>query len=202
MASRGRGLKRPTLPAEVAERVPPGQFLTERWPVLHYGDVPTFDPATWDLRVIGLVARPLRFTWDEFRTLPLVERRGDLHCVSRWSKLDNRWQGVSLNVVLERAGVLPGARFVLFRCEAGYTTSIPLEVARSDDVLLAVAHDGAPLSPAHGFPVRAVIPGRYAWKSAKWVRAIELLEEDQLGFWERHGYSNRADPWDEERFNE
>lgn len=202
MTVRGRGLKRPTMAAELAERLPPGQFLTQRWPVLHFGDVPAFDPATWDFRVHGLVAHPLRFTWDEFQGLPRIEVNGDLHCVSRWSKLDNRWQGVSLKSLLVQAGVLPAARFALLQCEAGYTANVALATALADDVVLATAHDGKLLSPEHGFPVRAVIPGMYAWKSAKWLRAIEVLAQDQSGFWELHGYSTSADPWSEDRFAE
>lgn len=200
MTVRGRGFKRPTMPADLADRVPPGQFLTQRWPVLHFGGIPEFDASTWDFRVYGLVEHPLRFTWNEFRTLPRVEANGDLHCVSRWSKLDNRWQGVSLKFLLDQAGVLPAARFALLQCEAGYTANITLATARSDAVLLAVAHDGEPLTPEHGFPVRAIVPGSYAWKSAKWLRAIELLDQDRLGFWEQHGYSSSADPWSEDRF--
>jgi DMSO/TMAO reductase YedYZ molybdopterin-dependent catalytic subunit len=200
MVFRSRGLRRPAIPADQEERVPPGQYLTERWPVLHHGSVPDFDPRTWDLRVIGLVEQPLRFSWDEFRKLPTIEARGDMHCVTRWTKLDNRWEGVALAQVLGLAGVSPEARFVLFHCDGGYTANLPLDVALDDDVILALKHDGQPLTAEHGFPLRVVIPRRYAWKSAKWLRAIELSAEDRLGFWEQYGYSSSADPWKEERF--
>ena len=202
MAFRSKGLKRPKIRAELADRVPPGQYPTERWPVLHVGAVPGFDPATWDFRVFGLVERPVRLTWAEVQALPTVEVTADMHCVTRWSKLGNRWEGVPLGRVLDLAGVLPEARYVVFHCDGGYTANLPLEIARDEDALLALKQGGEPLTPEHGFPLRAVVPTRYAWKSAKWLRGIELLAEDRPGFWERYGYSNSADPWRDERFAE
>lgn len=200
MVARSRGVRRPVVPPEIADRLPPGQFLTQRWPVLHYGDVPPFDPALWDFRVYGMVRRSLRLTWEEFSRLPTVEISGDMHCVTRWSKLDNRWGGVRARDLLEQAGLTDEAAFVVFHCERGYTANLPLDVAMGDNVLFATTHDGETLSPEHGYPVRAVVPEKYAWKSAKWLRAVEVLPEDRLGFWENYGYHSNADPFKEERF--
>ena len=195
-------MRRPRVAPEIADRLPPGQFLTQRWPVLHYGAVPTFDPATWDLRVFGEVERPLRFSWEEVRALPRVTVRADMHCVTRWSKLDNTWEGVPARYVAEQAEVKTGAAFVLFHAEGGYTASVPLATFNDEDVVLVLKHDGEELTPEHGFPLRVVVPKRYAWKGPKWLRGIEFLTEDRLGFWEKYGYSNSADPWLEERFAE
>ncbi|CAA9534886.1 MAG: hypothetical protein AVDCRST_MAG49-340 [uncultured Thermomicrobiales bacterium] len=200
MVFRSMGLKRPQVDPELAERTPPGQHLTRRWPVLHYGDIPAFDPTTWDFRVFGVVERELRYDWAAFQALPRTTVHADMHCVTRWSKLDNDWEGVSGRSVAEAAGVRPAARFVVFHCDGGYTANIPLAVFEDDDVLFALKHDGAVLTPEHGYPVRVVVPKRYGWKSAKWVRGVEFLAEDRQGFWERYGYSNSADPWREERF--
>lgn len=175
-------------------------MLTRRWPVLHYGDVPRFDPATWDVKVTGLVAAELALSWAEFQRLPAVTVTGDMHCVTRWSKLDNAWTGVAPAELLQRAGVQPEAAFVIVHCAGGYTENLPLAALYEGDVVLATAHDGQPLAPEHGFPVRLVVPGSYAWKSAKWVRVIELVSEDRPGFWEKYGYNSSADPWREERF--
>lgn len=204
MALRSTRVKRPHIPPELEQRLPPGQFLTQRWPVLHYGSVPPFDPATWDFRVFGLVARELRFSWEEFLALPRVTVTADLHCVTRWSKLDHTWEGVSARVVMRLAGVAPGARFVIFHADGdgGYTANLPIAVLEHDDVLFAVKHQGEPLSPEHGYPLRAVVPSRYGWKSAKWLRGIEFLAADRPGFWERHGYHMNADYRQEERFAE
>jgi DMSO/TMAO reductase YedYZ molybdopterin-dependent catalytic subunit len=202
MVFRSLGLKRPQLPPDVAERIPPGQFLTERWPVLHHGAIPSFNPATWDLRVFGLVEHELRFSWDEFLAFPRVVVNADMHCVTRWSKLDNTWEGVSARTIIEAAGVKPEARFVLFHSDGGYTANIPFEVFADEDVLLALKHDDEELTAEHGYPLRAVVPKRYAWKSAKWLRGIEFMAGDMLGFWEQYGYHNNADHWKEERFAE
>jgi len=168
--------------------------------VLHQGNVPLFEAATWDFRVWGLVAEPLRLTWDEFRRLPTVTRSGDLHCVTRWSSVGHSWTGVPALAIVELVRPLPTARFVVLHGEGDYTANLPLEVFAGDAVLLAIDHGGAPLTPEHGAPLRAVIPSRYAWKSVKWLRGIEFLAEDRPGFWEGYGYSNSADPWREERF--
>lgn len=186
----------------VAERVPPGQYLTEKFPVLHYGSVPRTDLSTWDFRVYGLVDSPVTFSWEQFKALPRKQVATDIHCVTRWTKLDTAWEGVAIQTILELAGVRPDARFVLAHCEQGYTANMPLEVLDDDDVLLADTFDGKPLELDHGYPLRLLVPKRYFWKSAKWIRGLEFLDHDVLGFWERYGYNNDADPWKEERFSD
>jgi DMSO/TMAO reductase YedYZ molybdopterin-dependent catalytic subunit len=183
-------------------RLPPGQIHTEKWPVLHYGSVPRVDLSSWNFRVHGRVERPITWTWDEFRELPRVQVKSDIHCVTRWSRYDNLWEGVSIREVLRRAGVLPDARYAIVFAEQGFTTNLPVSELDQDDVLLADTHDGAPLTPDHGWPLRLVVPRRYFWKSAKWIRGIELAGEDRPGFWEQNGYHNEADPWKEERFSD
>ncbi len=199
MGVRSARARRPLVPPELAARLPPGQHPTKRWPVLHYGEIPPFDPQTWDFTVSGEVESPLRFSWDAFHALPRVTINGDLHCVTRWSKLDNAWQGVSAREIAARAGVTERARYLVLVGDGGYSANLPI-AALDDGVLLAMAHDGEALSPEHGAPLRAVIPSRYAWKSVKWLRAIEFLAEDRPGFWEAYGYHDNADPWREERF--
>jgi len=196
------------LPADTVQspiqepRLPPGQVRTEKWPVLHYGSVPQVDLNTWDFRVYGLVEKPARWTWDEFQTLPQSEVRSDIHCVTRWSRFDNLWKGVSFAEVLRRAEAKPEARFAVIHAEQGFTANLPLTELDQDDVLFAHSHDGKPLTPDHGWPLRLVVPRRYFWKSAKWVRRVELVAEDRPGFWEQNGYHNEADPWKEERFSD
>jgi DMSO/TMAO reductase YedYZ molybdopterin-dependent catalytic subunit len=170
--------------------------------VLHYGSVPSIDLSTWELRVYGEVESPGRWGWEAFQRLPRVEVVSDIHCVTRWSRYDNRWSGVALQTLLEQVRPRPEARYAIVHAEQGFTTNLPLEEMKQDDVLLADQHDGAPLAPEHGWPLRLVVPRRYFWKSAKWVRAIELAREDRPGFWERNGYHNDADPWREERFSD
>ena len=182
-------------------RLPPGQSLTLKWPVLHYGSVPRFDPAHWDFRVNGLVEHPLRFDWKEFGQLSHVQRVSDFHCVTRWSRFDNRWDGVLVREILARAKPLSDASHVLVHAEQGYTANVPLSDLDRDGVLLATHHDGEPLTPDHGYPVRLIVPHLYAWKSVKWVRGFELLNSDQAGFWEQNGYHMRGDPFKEERFD-
>ena len=183
-------------------RLPPGQVKTDKWPVLQHGSVPQVDLAKWDLRVDGLVEHPQRWTWDEFRALPRVRVRSDIHCVTRWSRYDNLWEGVSIRELLSRAQPRAEARFAIAHAEHGFTANLPLRELVNDDVLLADKHDGEPLTPDHGYPLRLVVPRRYFWKSAKWVRSIELVDRDAPGFWERNGYHNEADPWREERFSD
>ncbi len=185
-----------------ARRLPPGQYLTEKFPVLHYGSVPETDLATWDLRVWGEVANPIRLTWSEFQTLPRTKVHADIHCVTKWSKLDTDWEGVSIRTILELVRPRAAAAHVVEHAEQGYTTNLPLSVLDDDDVLLADTYDGKPLEPEHGGPLRLVVPKRYFWKSAKWLRGLEFLDHDILGFWERYGYNNDADPWKEERYSE
>jgi DMSO/TMAO reductase YedYZ molybdopterin-dependent catalytic subunit len=184
------------------QRLPPGQVLTDKWPVLHYGSVPKTDLSTWSFRVFGLVEREKRWTWEEFLSLPRLEVRSDIHCVTRWSRFDNRWQGVAVKHVLGEAGVRPEARFAIAHAEQGFTANLPLSELLRDDVLLALKHDGEDLTPEHGWPLRLVAPSRYFWKSAKWIRALEITAQDRPGFWEQNGYHNEADPWMEQRFSD
>lgn len=194
-----------------AGRLPPGQALTEKFPVLHYGPVPSFDPATWDFRVFGEVEQERRWTWQEFQQLLRTRLRMDIHCVTRWSKFDTEWEGVSLRRLVDQGIIRPksSARYVLQHCEYGFTANLPLAVALADNFLLATHYNGEPLTPEHGFPLRGVvgyIPGRedlptlYFWKGGKWLRALEFLAQDRPGFWEQAGYHNDADVWKEQRF--
>lgn len=182
-------------------RLPPGQVLSEKWPVLHHSDMPTVTTESFRLRLFGAVARPAEWTWDQLRSLPPIRIQSDFHCVTTWSTFDNDWEGVSFQTVAERVGPLPSARHVVLHASDGYTTNVPLRALLDDDVLLAWAHGGQPLSAEHGGPLRLVVPKLYAWKSAKWLSGIEVLERDRRGFWEERGYHNRADPWLEERFS-
>jgi DMSO/TMAO reductase YedYZ molybdopterin-dependent catalytic subunit len=195
-------LFRPEMSEEQRRRVPPGQYVTEKFPVLHYGSVPRVDLATWDLKVWGDVEVPLRLTWEQFKTLPRKTVHADIHCVTRWSKLDTDWEGVPIQVIFELARLKPGASHVLAHCEQGYTANLPLEILNDDDVLLADTYDGRPIDPEHGYPLRLFVPKRYFWKSAKWLRGLEFLDHDVRGFWERYGYHNLADPWKEERYSD
>ena len=182
-------------------RLPPGQSLTLKWPVLHYGSVPRFNESKWDFRVAGIVEHPLHLTWKEFTQLPRVDRTSDFHCVTRWSRFDNRWTGVAMREILSRAKPKPEAKYVLIHAEQGYTANVPLADLDRDDVLLATHHDGEPLTPDHGYPLRLIVPHLYAWKSVKWVRGFDFLSEDQAGFWEQNGYHMRGDPFTEQRFD-
>jgi DMSO/TMAO reductase YedYZ molybdopterin-dependent catalytic subunit len=186
--------------ARAEGRLPPGQSLTLKWPVLHAGGVPRFDAARWDFKIDGLV-EPVKFSWLEFTSLPQTEVTSDFHCVTRWSRLDNHWKGVLFTEVLKPVRVKPGAEFVLVLAEEGYTSNVPLKDLQLPSVLFAFQHDGAPLAAEHGGPVRLVVPHLYAWKSVKWVRGFTLLDHDQLGFWERNGYHEYGDPWKEQRYS-
>jgi DMSO/TMAO reductase YedYZ molybdopterin-dependent catalytic subunit len=164
--------------------------------VLHASDVPSVTTAAWSLEVRGLVENSLKFNWDEFRELPRVRVFSDFHCVTRWSRLGNLWEGVSVREVMDRAGVQPAAKFVVLTgYDWGWTTNLPLAEFLAEDALFADTHDGEPISAEHGGPVRLVVPRLYAWKSAKWVRRVELVAEDQPGYWEQNGYHNHGDPW-------
>jgi len=187
--------------ARAEGRLPPGQSLTIEWPVLHAGGVPRLDEAKWDFRIDGMVEEPLRLTWQEFRGLPQVEVTSDFHCVTRWSRLDNRWKGVLFTEVLKRVKLRAGAEYVLVLAEEGYTANVPLKDLERPDVLFAFEHDGEPLPAEHGGPLRLVVPQLYAWKSVKWVRGFTLLDHDELGFWERNGYHAYGDPWKEQRYS-
>lgn len=183
-----------------ATRLPPGQIVTQKWPVLHYGTVPLVAPEAWTLRVWGLVDRPFTLDWAALQALPRQESLCDIHCVTRWSRYDNVFRGVPLAPLLERAGVRAEATHVLIHAEQGFTTNLPIEDLARPANLLALEHNGAPLTPEHGGPVRLVVPHLYFWKSAKWIQGLEFLEEDYPGFWEQNGYHMRGDPWAEERY--
>jgi DMSO/TMAO reductase YedYZ molybdopterin-dependent catalytic subunit len=181
-------------------RVPPGQILTTKWPVLHYGDVPRVDTTQWTFEVAGLVAQPFSITYDELLLLPRQTVRCDMHCVTTWSRLDNTFEGVSVQSLLRRAGVQPDARFCLVSAEQGFTTNLPLLDLDRPENLIALKWGGEWLTPEHGWPARLLVPHLYLWKSAKWVRGFELLKDDIPGFWEQNGYHMRGDPWQEERY--
>jgi len=186
----------------VAHRVPPGQVLTEKWPVLTYGPTPPFDPATWTFRCFGLVEHEVTWTWRELLALPRVRFTSDIHCVTTWSRLDNSWEGISLREILKHVQPLPAAKYVLQHAENGYTTNTTLADLLEDDAMLALEHDGRPLEPDHGGPLRMVVSKLYFWKSAKWLRGLEFLDVNPPGFWERNGYHMNGDPWREERYSE
>ena len=181
-------------------RLPPGQYLTEKWPVLHAGTVPDTDLATWDFRVWGEVENPITLDWEQFSDLPRTENVQDIHCVTRWSRFDTRFGGVHWRELAEVVRPKPSARYVIAHAEQGFTANVPLQFLEHEEALLAIEADGEPLTPDHGWPLRLVIPGKYFWKSAKWLRGIELRASDQPGFWERYGYHNDADPWREQRY--
>ena len=188
-------------PEEIAMRVPSGQRLVKTWPVLHYGPIPAFDEESWDLEVSGLVEKPYKLTYAELKALGSQDVRADMHCVTGWSTLDNTWTGVPFRVLAEKAGVKPEAKWVIAHCEHGYTSDLSLEAMIDDDVLVAWACDGQDLTPEHGFPLRLVVPKRYAWKSAKWLLGLEFAVHNERGFWEVRGYHIHADPWREERYS-
>jgi DMSO/TMAO reductase YedYZ molybdopterin-dependent catalytic subunit len=191
-------------------RLPPGQSLTNRFPVLHYGPVPRFNPATWNLRVFGEVEQEVIWNWDEFNRLPRTKVLMDIHCVTRWSKFDTEWEGVSLKTLVDQGLIKlkPGARYLMQHCEYGFTVNVSLEVALSPNFLLATHFGGEPLDPDHGYPLRGVVghiqnagyKTPYLWKGGKWLRGLEFMAQDRLGFWEQAGYHNEADVWKEERF--
>jgi DMSO/TMAO reductase YedYZ molybdopterin-dependent catalytic subunit len=195
---RASGVRAREVPSQ--DRLPPGQKLTEGFPVLDLGVQPAIALQDWRLTIDGLVETPVSLTWDEFRALPQVEDTSDFHCVTTWSKFDCRWGGVALTTLYELARPLPSARFAYFTSYDGYSTNVPLERCLDDDTLVATSFGGAPLALEHGGPARVIIPKLYAWKGAKFVKAITFLAEDKLGFWEVRGYSNGADPWTEDRY--
>jgi DMSO/TMAO reductase YedYZ molybdopterin-dependent catalytic subunit len=183
-----------------ADRLPPGQVRTHKWPVLHEGPVPPFDPAAWTLGVfpVPLVDKVVAFTWEQFLALPRVKVFADMHCVTRWSKLDNLWEGIPTRALLEYVTPSAEAKFVMVHSEYGYSTNLPLADFFADDALFALKHDGQDLTPEHGYPVRLVVPRLYAWKSAKWVRGVEFMTADRPGYGEEDrngGYHMRGDPW-------
>ena len=181
-------------------RLPPGQYLTEKWPVLHAGSVPHTDLDRWDFKVWGEVDEPLTLSWQELSSLPTVEVTQDIHCVTRWSRFDTTFRGVPWATIKERIGQRPSARYAIAHAEQGFTANVPLSFLEAEGALLVTHADGEPLTLEHGWPLRLVIPGKYFWKSAKWLRGIELSASDKPGFWERYGYHNDADPFEEERY--
>jgi DMSO/TMAO reductase YedYZ molybdopterin-dependent catalytic subunit len=193
-----RGFRRPSLDPETAKRLPPGQHLVSGFPVLSAGPTPRVDTATWDFTIEGQIDEPRRWTWEEFRALPSEEVTVDIHCVTRWSKLDTVWEGVSVDTLL--AGVETAAEHVSFFCDGGYTTNVPLEDVTGGRAWVAFAYDGRPLEPEHGGPARMLIPHLYFWKSAKWVRGFALTPQEDPGFWEVRGYHLYGDPWREQRY--
>ena len=187
-------------------RLPPGQALTLKWPVLHAGAVPDFDPKAWDFRAGGLVETPIELSWQAFSELPRIQITSDFHCVTRWSRFDNRWEGVAFREILARVRPKPQARYVMVlghvgETRYGYQTNVPLADLDRPDVLFATHHDGAPLEADHGYPLRLVVPHLYAWKSAKWVRGLIFMAEDKAGYWEKAGYHMYGDPFREQRFS-
>jgi DMSO/TMAO reductase YedYZ molybdopterin-dependent catalytic subunit len=194
--------RRPAPAGVDASRIPPGQTLTapNRWPVLTFGPVPRTDLATWDLHVFGLVEQELTLTHDELRALPRRDVVADIHCVTGWSRLDDTWTGVAIQEILQRCRPAPEVTHVMAHCEFGYTTSVPLDMLDDDDVLLCYGWNGEDLAPDHGHPLRLLVPKKYFWKSAKWLRGLEFMAANRLGFWEQRGYHDEADPWREQRF--
>ena len=181
--------------------MPPGQRVTERWPVLHQGAVPPGDLKAWSFRVWGEVEEDLTLDWQEFMALPKTTLSADVHCVEGWSIVDNTWEGVAFRELMKRIRPKPQARYVMVHCDGDYTANVSLEDLLDDGVLFAYRHNGQDLTPEHGWPLRLVVPKLYFWKSAKWVRGLYFMQEDRLGFWESRGYHHRGDVWQEERYS-
>ena len=201
LAFRGRGGSGREVDGDAGDsRVPPGQHLVNNWPVLDLGYKPEVSLEEWRLTIDGFITTPVTWTWEDFEAQPQITSQSDFHCVTTWSRLDNEWEGVSFKRILEFVKPLFSARFVLFEAYDDYTTNLPLDVCEDNDVLLAYKWNGQPLSKEHGGPVRMVVPKRYGWKSAKWVKKIRFSDRDQKGFWEVRGYSNTALPWENDRY--
>jgi len=181
-------------------RLPPGQYLTEKWPVLHAGSTPHIDLARWDFKVWGEVASPLVLTWEQLSDLPTVTVTQDIHCVTRWSRFDATFTGVPWSTIRDLVSPRPSARYVIAHSEHDYTANVPASFLELEGAMLATHADGEPLTLEHGWPMRLIVPGKYFWKSAKWLRGIELSASDKPGFWERYGYHNDADPFNEQRY--
>ena len=181
-------------------RLPPGQYLTERFPVLHVGDVPTYEPGQWDLKIFGLVDKPFTINLDELKKMPSVTLLTDIHCVTKWSKFDTTWKGVRVRDLFERSGMQPGAAYIMGHAEHGYTANLPLADVLLDESLVVYEYEGEEIEPIHGGPVRLLVPHLYFWKSPKWLRGLELRATDAPGFWEQNGYNMYGDPFLEQRF--
>jgi DMSO/TMAO reductase YedYZ molybdopterin-dependent catalytic subunit len=184
----------------VADRLPPGQYLTEKWPVLHYGNVPKVDLSTWTLTLNGLVEQPCTLTYEQFKALPRRTEKTDIHCVTRWSLLDSTWEGVPVSEVMKLVVLKPEATHVMVHGEHGYTTNLSLDDFLRDENMLVDTRNGEPITPEHGWPLRLFVPHLYFWKSAKWLRGFEFMAGDRPGFWEQYGYHMHGDPWQEERY--
>jgi len=184
----------------VADRLPPGQYLTEKWPVLHYGNVPRVDLATWSFTLDGLVKKPVQLTYEEFKKLPRRTVKADVHCVTRWSLLDSEWEGVPVAEVMKLVELGPGATHVMAHAEHGFSSNLSLDDFLRDENMLVDVRNGEPIAPEHGWPLRLFVPHLYFWKSAKWLRGLEFMHGDRPGFWEQYGYHMRGDPWREERY--
>jgi len=199
---RGKAEKKVVAAGYDPARLPPGQYLTEKWPVLHAGAAASYpaDLDGWDFTVSGEVDTPLTLTWEQLSELPRVEATQDIHCVTRWSRFDASFEGIPWSALRELAGPRPTARFAIAHAEAGFTANVPIDFLEREGAMLATHADGEPLSRDHGWPLRLIVPGKYFWKSAKWLRGIELTAEDHPGFWERYGYHNDADPFKEQRY--
>ncbi|OCB94992.1 putative oxidoreductase YuiH [Bacillus amyloliquefaciens] len=184
-----------------SDRIPPNQNVTTKFPVLHAGNVPYYeDMSKWNLQVYGLVDRPMLLSFEDIKAFPKAELKNDIHCVTGWSRLDNVWQGIRAKDIAEKAGVHEEAGFVILHAEEGWTANLPLSDFTQETSLLAYAHNGEPLTPEHGYPLRGVFPHLYFWKSAKWLRGIQFTKENHPGFWEKNGYHMRGDPWKNQRF--
>ncbi|RUS46187.1 sulfite oxidase-like oxidoreductase [Cohnella sp. AR92] len=200
-AERLKKSKAPQTGGEWGDRLPPGQTLTDRFPILHEGEVPRYDMDEWTLRVFGEVEEEVTFTYDQLMALPKTRIETDIHCVTRWSKFGTSWEGVLFRDVLKQLKVKPEAKYVMVHADNDYETNLPIEDLLGDDILLAYQYNGEPLTDKHGWPLRLLVPHLYFWKSAKWIRGFEFMKEDRPGFWERNGFHNYADPFKEQRFS-
>ncbi|WP_324671176.1 sulfite oxidase-like oxidoreductase [Hymenobacter sp. GOD-10R] len=195
--NKGFGRKRESA---ASDRIPPGQYETHDFPVLSAGPTPRIALANWTFSLEGLVETPVQWTWEQFNALPQQSFTNDIHCVTKWSRLDTQWQGVSIDTILEHAKLLPEVRYVMAYSYGGYTTNVPLEDLRNGKGFIGLSFGGKPLTPEHGGPARLVVPHLYFWKSAKWINRLRFMDEDEPGFWERGGYSMYGDPWKEQRY--
>ncbi|TCZ76674.1 sulfite oxidase-like oxidoreductase [Paenibacillus albiflavus] len=194
-------MKIPSVDPALAHRLPPGQILRERFPILHEGEVPEYDMSTWRLKLVGLVEQEIAFTYEELLAMPQTKMVCDIHCVTRWSKFDTEWEGVRIKDLLERVNLSQDAKFVMIHADHDYEANLPMDQFTADNVMLALKYDGEPLTPKHGWPLRLVVPSLYFWKSPKWITAIEFMKEDRQGFWETRGFHNEADPFKDQRFS-
>lgn len=200
-ADRIKKMKIPTVDALLSDRVPPGQIVTERFPILHEGEVPEYELAEWSLRIFGEVEEEKLISYEDLLALPQTQVSCDIHCVTRWSKLDTLWEGVQFRDLLKVFDIEPKGKYVMLHAANEYETNVPLDDLMGDQVLLAFKYDGKPLAKKHGFPLRLVVPHLYFWKSAKWIQGIEFMQQDREGFWEQNGFHNVADPFKEQRFS-